>query len=530
MSQQQLTSGYVLRRLPVHHKQEVLVDDQDLNDIIKSIKHYHKLHTTQYDGISDAAWKGDAETTARHLFDFCKKYIRYHVEPEYNQTIKSPGRLIEEGFGDCKHYASLINGIVDSLERKGFPISCCYRFVSDIPGKDVHHVFAVIRTKNGEFWVDPVLSSFDQRPTFHNTKDIAFSHGIGRLSYLSGTDAEMGAHGRGRAKFKHALQSIKKGVNKAAQDVKHVALKVGAGVGRNAVLALLDINAFNLASRVKNSHNPAGLKKAWKNIGGDPNKLLQAARNGLLFQAKLHHKNPRSVHGYSCAGMGAIVHTDHITTHPKRWIHEHYMRKHRRHRMRDGLHHTSLVAGSMVGIEPVSTASLMALASGILAILGKFLGKADQQHEVAMADAAKEGTAAIVDQVAQADQAEGNAKADRLQAVTTPSGGADASMSVKAGVDAQGQPQVQVDDVRHPALQQAGQPGGGAAAEVAAPSRPGQPAADQQDDANPNPGFMASIEDKVKTAWRDHKMLIILGTAGVVLFKSPKLQKKFGMR
>jgi hypothetical protein len=41
-----------------------------------------------------------------------------------------------------------------------------------------------------------------------------------------------------------------KGVEKVANKAKGVALKVGLSTARNAFLALLDVNAFNLATRM----------------------------------------------------------------------------------------------------------------------------------------------------------------------------------------------------------------------------------------------------------------------------------------
>lgn len=538
------------RRLPVHNRQDVLVDDQDLNDIIKAIKKYHKVHQANYDDISEEFWTGDPHTTSKQLFDFLKKYIHYKVEPEHDQTIKSPGRIIKEGYGDCKHYASFISGVVDSLERKGYPIHCIYRFVSDHPGRDVHHVFSVVSDKDQDYWVDPVLQSFDQRPQFYSTKDISFSHGIGRLTYLSGTDAEIGKfsfkkawdqvkhsvdvnlhnagqavkkiehgaavnlHNAGKAvkKIEHGmsvnLHNAGKGIEKAAQAVKHVALKVAGAPARNAFLALLDINAFNLGNRVAHAlQGPQanGLRDTWKKLGGDPGKLAQAARNGQLFQAKLHKRDPKSIHGYGCVGMGATFHSDMITTHPGSWTKDHWARKHRR--QRGGIY------GAQVGLEPVTTASLMALASGILAVLAKFLGS-NNQEQAAMADQAKEGIATIAEQAAAADG--GGTAADALTNLTTPTGGADATMSVNTGVDEYGQPQVTVQDVKHPALTNAGDQDGGAGADTAKTDQ--------------GPGFLEKFEDQAKLIWTNHKGMVIGTGIALIALSSKPVRRKLGMK
>ena len=88
---------------------------------------------------------------------------------------------------DCKSYASFINGIMNSLNRKGiFRVPLAYRFASyRYDTKEPQHVFAVLYpgTKN-EVWVDPVLAKFDQRkePVFIKDKKIKMA-----LIAMSGT-------------------------------------------------------------------------------------------------------------------------------------------------------------------------------------------------------------------------------------------------------------------------------------------------------------------------------------------------------
>lgn len=537
----------VRRALPVDGKATVLVDDQSLDDIVSKIKHYHIKHKPEYDSISEDFWQGTPEKTARVLFDFNKKYITYKVEPESDQTIKRPGRLIEEGYGDCKHYSSIINGVVDSLARKGYPIECCYRFVSDSPSRDVHHVFAVVRAAGKEYWVDPVLQTFDERPDFYNTKDVHFNHGIGRLTYLSGTSAAVGSYSVGKKKqlFKHLVQSIKKGIT----DVTHVGLKVAMAPARGAVLALIDLNAFNLATRFANAlQGPHGsaLKQKWRDVGGNEKKLVNAVNNGLKHKAKHHHTTARKVNGPDCAeciGMGAVYHSRWVTTHPKRWVHEFPYaqslgrRRHRRFSFNDAfdsplnplhpgvytpgaykrLHQHHLMGTAYIG-EPMSIAAIVALASGLLAALSKFLGMKPGEMQ-AISDHAKKGSMDITEEAAASEEEEGDAKAEKLNKGTKEKGGAESTMSINTGVDDTGSPTVTVQDVKHPALQNAGGPNGGAASEI--DTDPNMPPA-------PSEGVVAKVENKVKQVWSDYKVPIIITAVGVVLFKNKKIRRKLG--
>ena len=528
----------IRRQLPVYNTADMLVDDQDLNHIISAIKKYHGRHKADYSGIAEEFWTGDPTTTAKQLFNFCKKYVMYKVEPESDQTIKSPGRIISEGYGDCKHYSSFIAGVVDALSRKGHPIEANYRFVSDHPGRDVHHVFAVVRGGGSEYWVDPVLDNFDERPNFHNPKDVFFNNGVGRLTYLAGTEVGKKHHHKSFKELMHNFgKSIEKagydagkGVKKAASDIEHVALKVGMAPARNAFLALVDLNAFNIAQRMNNTLAAGGqkghdLKQKWRDIGGDEKKLANAIHNGMKHKAFYHHHaSPKKVNGLSCGdciGMGAEFHSRWVTTHPHRWPHEypaiHHM--HRRYGLQDHRDKPRMM-GALVG-EPVSTASLMALASGIIAALSKFFSK-DPQSDAAMADSAKDGVTDIVSQAAAADAAEGDAKADKMQSITTPAAGADAQMAISTGLDEHGQPQVTVHDVSHPALDNAGTPGGGAAADVAAPDDGGDGSNVPATTAPGGGNMLQQVELFAKNNWK--KGLIVIGI-GIAVVKGPTIIK-----
>lgn len=296
--------------LPYYGSQKLLVKDHTTDDIVSAIKKNAGLDTREYDGVSDLFWKGDADKTARCIFEVLKKKVPYDVEGEEMQTVRSPGAIIHMGGGDCKHYASFIVGICDSLERQGHPIHAYYRFVSDIPGEDVHHVFAVVRDKETgkEYWVDPVLSRYNARPHFYEIKDVDMGAKIGELYRISGTDATypggpdnlpnvMGGIGKGKKKhtniFKKLGQDIKNGVN----EVKELSLKVGIAPARSSFLALVDFNMFNLASQLANTwlNDPAKkakLQSEWKKMGGDVTKLRNAINNGLKHKAFARHEKP----------------------------------------------------------------------------------------------------------------------------------------------------------------------------------------------------------------------------------------------
>ena len=184
-----ISKNMVLQKLaPFTNFKKVLIEDQNTGDIIQGILDNHDNYESQYDKISEMFIDDNEVETAKNVFEFLKNNVPYYVEPIEKQTLRSPSAIIsiKEG-ADCKSYASFINGIMSSLNRKGiFKVPLAYRFASyRYDTREPQHVFAVLYpgTKN-EVWIDPVLNKFDQRkePVFIKDKKIKMA-----LIAMSGT-------------------------------------------------------------------------------------------------------------------------------------------------------------------------------------------------------------------------------------------------------------------------------------------------------------------------------------------------------
>jgi hypothetical protein len=151
--------------LPAAGAQPIVIEkDQDVNDIMDLISFAHKRNAAAYDKIAGEFWAGNIYDTCEKLWNFCKDKIFYDVEGEDIQSICSPRRILQKGRGDCKHFATFINGILSSLNRQGYAkINNVYRFASyRILNSIPTHVFAVVKTSEGEIWIDPVMDYFNQ--------------------------------------------------------------------------------------------------------------------------------------------------------------------------------------------------------------------------------------------------------------------------------------------------------------------------------------------------------------------------------
>jgi len=206
-----ITKNAVLQKLaPFTNFKKVLIDDQNTSDIIQGILDNHENYQDEYDKISEM-FIGDNEVeTARNVFNFLKQNVPYYIEPIEKQTLRSPSAILSMKQGaDCKSYASFINGIMNSLNRKGiFRVPMAYRFASyKYNTKEPQHVFAVLYpgTKN-EVWVDPVLAKFDQRkePVFIKDKKIKMA-----LIAMSGTATQPTASLQEMEKYRDKLVNMR---------------------------------------------------------------------------------------------------------------------------------------------------------------------------------------------------------------------------------------------------------------------------------------------------------------------------------
>lgn len=326
---------------PYKGEQKKVVDNQITADIIALIEKVHNKKKSDYDRIAINFWKGNVKDTAKFLFDYVRKNIRYAIETKDRQTVKHPSALVREKIGDCKHMASFIVGVGDALNRLGYPIEAGFMYVNaNDNSKNYHHVFAVLRDPVNDvtYWVDPIPNtSFNQRKKYLTKKFVPMA-----LYEISGdvVGAEVGkkakktraekrqakqqnaqirkenkAKRKERRKYLNSLPKAekkaikkqerqekhesKKAVRKltnTGEKVAHVALKVPNAISRNAFLGLVKLNMFHMAGKMAaKAASDKGwldlLKRNWYAAGGDWSKLKQAINQGVNVHNKKFKEN-----------------------------------------------------------------------------------------------------------------------------------------------------------------------------------------------------------------------------------------------
>lgn len=81
----------------------------------------------------------------QEIFGYMCRKVRYKLDPDGDQYIKSPARLLADGCGDCK---SLTMFVASCLHCCGIP--CIVRFVNFDGGNQYTHVYPVAIDERGQ--------------------------------------------------------------------------------------------------------------------------------------------------------------------------------------------------------------------------------------------------------------------------------------------------------------------------------------------------------------------------------------------
>ena len=264
-----MNAGAILSQLPPYRAKVVtLARHQDTDDIVQNMLRYHKMYRADYDQISGQFLAATPRKTLKNIYDFLKESVKYRIEPETRQTLKSPAAIVATGRttgSDCKNYALFICGVAESLTRTGKQkIPCAYRFASyKWYDEQPQHVFAVaFPDTDREIWIDPVLPEFDQRKTYNHATDKKMS-----LVGISGT-------GNGGQVA---------GIKDIFRNVKNAVLTVAAAPSRAAFLTAVSLNVLKVAEKLRQADikYPADLQKWWQNLGGNYTKLREVIDKGM---------------------------------------------------------------------------------------------------------------------------------------------------------------------------------------------------------------------------------------------------------
>jgi hypothetical protein len=275
---------------PYKNNRKVIVQEQNVGDIIKGILNTHELYKIDYDKICMKFAASSPYQIGFKIWKFLKENVPYKIEPDSEQTLRSPAAIVGSYKGaDCKSYSLWTAGIIDGSNRKGIKIPWCYRFSSyRIWDKTPQHVFVVFYPDtNKEIWVDAVLPEYNQKKEYNYKIDkkpmaLVQVNGVGKISLKKKKPAAQPIPGFAPVATPVQKKNILK---KAADTIKKagkVVLKFAAAPARNSFLLLVDVNFTGIATKLNAAlqKNRDGVARFWSSAGGDINALKKAIKKG----------------------------------------------------------------------------------------------------------------------------------------------------------------------------------------------------------------------------------------------------------
>lgn len=164
---------------PFLNDKKIINYHQSTKNIIDAILKQHQLSLKDYDNIYLYFYDKSFVNVADKIFNFLKKNIKYVVEPENLQTIKTPSAILATGKttgSDCKNFSLFFAGILDAYRRNtGNNFELCFRFSCYDDSNIPEHVYVVINANsNKPIYCDAVLNYFNEykKPTFYKDKKI----------------------------------------------------------------------------------------------------------------------------------------------------------------------------------------------------------------------------------------------------------------------------------------------------------------------------------------------------------------------
>jgi hypothetical protein len=295
---------------PYQGKVVKVTEYQQTGDIIAELIKGHNKYASEYDKISPKFWKGSVRSSCQYVWNFLKNNVRYKVEPDTRQSVKSPAAILATGknggYNDCKHYSSFFGGLLDSWKRSGKYIDWCYRFANyKLFGTQPHHVFVVVNPGGEEIWCDAVLDKFDWHKPYMNKIDKKVNTNKMALYQISGigcNDYGCKCNSGGMYGFEDFGQpqisgrKERRAVRRSGEHCKGRTVPKFAPpviLARKAFLLLVRINFRKLGVKIhyalQNPTTRAKVLEKWCSLGGNADLLKSTVEKAWKKYSRQHN-------------------------------------------------------------------------------------------------------------------------------------------------------------------------------------------------------------------------------------------------
>lgn len=292
----------------------VVVNMHNTSDIINQMQKAHYDNSAFAKKIAYKFKGSTVKQTCRNIFNWLKENIDYRIEPAHLQTTKSLQRLVNDGYGDCKHYSGFFAAILSALNIKHH-----YRFTSYNNSTTPTHVYVVAYDENNQpIYCDAVLEVFNTEKNYTNKIDINMLAHLGSIDSIGRKAAPRKSARQERKAEKQPQKDAKKAKrqerrDKAKEKLKKLpagAKRVSLAPARAAFLSLVLLNVRGFANKLSLNNN-SKLRQKWEKLGGDFSKLQDAINKGKGKKALLSgiddEDNIGSVVGTALASATPVI-------------------------------------------------------------------------------------------------------------------------------------------------------------------------------------------------------------------------------
>ena len=165
------------------NKQTLLYKRGQTDEIVKSVVSVFNESWDQIPNLSKQLMGETVRETCANIADFVVNNFSYKIDPDGEQWIRTPSRLLKDREADCKSFSLFVCAALSCLGIKNG-----FRFVSYTPDKQLTHVYSYAIDENGKkITIDTVAMiqknvAFDEELKYKYKKDIMNTTRISKLS------------------------------------------------------------------------------------------------------------------------------------------------------------------------------------------------------------------------------------------------------------------------------------------------------------------------------------------------------------
>jgi hypothetical protein len=162
---------------PIGHTFYKTNDWGNTKDIIAAILEADETARLYTEDFANSIPGESVEDICKFLYGYVRRNVKYNEDPDGRQDVQMPGVLVDRKSGDCKSMSLFCASVLSNLE-----IPYKYRFISQDPKSDYHHVYLIVDAGRGKkIALDCVEDTYNNEVKYVKKKDMKSTAKIGNI-------------------------------------------------------------------------------------------------------------------------------------------------------------------------------------------------------------------------------------------------------------------------------------------------------------------------------------------------------------